>query len=457
MEALLNFFSAMSSLVWGPPMLILLLGTGVYLTIRLKGITLSKIPYAISLIFKEDNESEGDVSAFEALATALSSTIGTGNIAGVATAIAVGGPGAALWMWIAAIVGTATKFAEGVLAVKYRVKNEDGEMAGGPMYYIQEGLGEKWKPLSIFFAACGVMVAWLGIGATVQANSMADALQANFGISPIVTGVVMAALVGMVVLGGIKRIAKVASKIVPLMSAIYILGTLYIILTNIVELPAAISLIVKSAFSGQSAIGGFAGAGVMLAIRKGISRGIFSNEAGLGSAPIAHAAAKTNNPVRQGLIAMLGTFIDTIIICSLTTLTIIMTGVWNSGETGAALTTKAFNVGMPGPGGLVIGIGIIFFAFSTALGWCYYGEKCIEYLLGHKAIKPYKFIYILCVLLGATVKLELIWAISDVVNGLMALPNLVALLGLSGIVISLTKEYFNNLTTNGKDQAEHIA
>jgi len=458
MGSLQEFFSGMSSLVWGPPMLILLLGTGIYLTIKLRGVTLTKIPHAISLIFTKDKDtSEGDVSAFEALATALSSTIGTGNIAGVATAIAVGGPGAAFWMWMAALVGMATKFAEGVLAVKYRVKNKAGEMAGGPMYYIQEGLGEKWKPLSIFFAACGVMVAWLGIGATVQANSMADALNANFGIKPLYTGIVLSILVGAVVLGGIKRIAKVASKIVPLMSVIYIGGTLYIILSHIGQLPAAVALIIDSAFNGQAAIGGFAGAGVMLALRKGISRGIFSNEAGLGSAPIAHAAAKTDNPVRQGLIAMLGTLIDTIIICSLTTLTIIMTGVWNNGMTGAALTTEAFNVGMPGPGGLVIAIGIIFFAFSTTLGWCYYGEKCIEYLLGTKAVIPYKFIYILCILMGATVKLELIWAISDVVNGLMAFPNLVALLGLSGVVISMTKDYFNNINIEKSEEVKTIA
>ncbi len=443
MNGVESFFSSMSSIVWGPPMLILLLATGIYLTIKLRGITLAKIPYAIGLIFKKDvDDSEGDVSSFEALATSLSSTIGTGNIAGVATAISVGGPGAAFWMWMAALVGTATKYAEGVLAVKYRIKSENGEMAGGPMYYIQEGLGLKWKFLSVFFAICGVLVAWLGIGATVQANSMADALRANFGIKPLYTGIVLAILVGTVVLGGIKRIAKVAGKLVPLMSVLYISATLYIILTNISELPAALSLILSSAFKGQAAVGGFTGAGVMLALRKGISRGVFSNEAGLGSAPIAHAAAKTNEPVRQGLIAMLGTFIDTILICSLTTLTIIMTGVWNQGLTGAALTTKAFDVGIAGFGGLVIGIGIIFFAFSTALGWCYYGEKCIEYLLGSKAIIPYKLIYIICILVGATVKLEIVWALSDVVNGLMAFPNLIGVLGLSGVVISLTKEYF---------------
>ncbi|GAB6099017.1 sodium:alanine symporter family protein [Halanaerocella petrolearia] len=455
MDSLLNFFNQVSGLIWGIPLLSLLLGTGVYLTFRLKGVTISKIPHAFKLAFMPDAvEGEGDVSGFEALATALSSTIGTGNIAGVATAIAVGGPGAALWMWLAALFGTATKYAEGVLAVEYRVKNDDGEMAGGPMYYIQQGLGAKWKPLAIFFACCGVMVSWFGIGATVQANSMADALEASFGISKLTTGVVMALLVGMVILGGIKRIAKVASKIVPLMSAIYILGTLYIILTNAGQLPAAIKLIINSAFSGHAAVGGFAGAGIMLAIRKGISRGVFSNEAGLGSAPIAHAAAKTDSPVRQGLVAMLGTIIDTIIICTLTTLTIVVTGVWNNGLTGAEMTTEAFNVGMPGPGGLIIGVGIIFFAFSTALGWCYYGEKCIEYLLGTKAVKPYKLIYILCIILGATVKLKLIWAISDVVNGLMAFPNLIALLGLSGVVTKLTKEYFSK---DYNDKVESVA
>ncbi len=455
MELLINFFNHLSGIVWGAPMLILLLGTGLYLTISLRGVTLSRIPYALKLIFTKDSSaSEGDVSGFEALATALSSTIGTGNIAGVATAIALGGPGAAFWMWIAALLGTATKYAEAVLAVKYRVKNERGEMAGGPMYYIQNGLGEKWKLLAIFFAICGVLVAWFGIGATVQANSMADALETNFGIATWITGVVMAILVGTVVLGGIKRIAKVASKIVPLMSVIYIASTLYIILTNISDLLPAFKLIITAAFTGQAAIGGFAGAGIMMAVKRGISRGIFSNEAGLGSAPIAHAAARTKSPVRQGLIAMTGTVIDTLIICSLTTLTIIMTGVWDSGLTGATLTTEAFNVGMPGPGGFVIGIGIIFFAFSTSLGWCYYGEKCVEYLFGSKAIKPFKYIYLLCIIMGATVKLELIWSISDVVNGLMAIPNLIGILGLSGVVVQLTKEYFNDKI---KEEKEYVA
>ncbi|MBM7623909.1 alanine/glycine:cation symporter family protein [Sporohalobacter salinus] len=443
-QQLLSFFNAASGIVWGVPMLILLVGTGIYLTLRLRFVTITKLPHALKLIFaKDDKESEGDVSGFEALATALSSTIGTGNIAGVATAISLGGPGAALWMWVAALFGTATKFAEGVLAVKYRVKNEAGEMSGGPMYYIEKGLGEKWKPLAIFFAFCGILVSWFGIGATVQANSLADALDANFGISTWVSGTIMAVLVGVVVLGGIKRIAKVAGKIVPLMSALYILSIAYILLTNLGELPGAISLIITSAFSGQSAVGGFAGAGVMMAIKRGVSRGVFSNEAGVGSAPIAHASAKTNSPVRQGLIAMTGTFIDTILICTLTTLTIVVTGVWDSGLTGAALTTEAFNVGMPGPGGFLIGIGIIFFAFSTALGWCFYGEKCVEYLFGSKAVKPYKVLYLLCILIGANSKLNLIWAISDVANAMMIIPNLIALLGLSGVIIKTSRKYFD--------------
>ncbi|GAB6137202.1 alanine/glycine:cation symporter family protein [Halanaerobaculum tunisiense] len=453
-EQLLAFFTQASSIVWGPPMLVLLVGTGVYLTVRLKGKSITALTTSFKLIFsQEDDDEEGDVSGFSALATALSATIGTGNIAGVATAIAIGGPGAAVWMWIAALFGIATKYAEGVLAVEYRVQNDEGEMSGGPMYYIQRGLGENWKPLSYFFAVCGIMVSYFGIGATVQANSMADALQANFGLPAWVTGIILSFLIGLVILGGIKRIAKVASKVVPLMSAIYILSILYIILSNLGQLPEAITLIFRSAFSGQSAAGGFAGATVMMAIKKGISRGVFSNEAGVGSAPIAHASAKTSSPVRQGLIAMTGTFLDTIVVCSLTTIAIVITGVWDSGLTGAELTTKAFTVGIPGPGGLIIGIGIIFFAYSTALSWCFYGEKCTEYLFGVKAVKPFQIIYLACIFIGATSKLELIWSISDVANALMIIPNLIALLGLSGVVVNLTQDYFDNKVDNNNFSA----
>lgn len=373
--------------------------------------------------------------------TALSATIGTGNIAGVATAIFLGGPGAVFWMWITALFGMATKYGEAVLAVKYREVKPNGSYAGGPMYYIKNGLGDNWKWLAWLFALFGAVAAF-GIGNTVQSNSVAHAAQGSFGIPLFVTGIVLAILTFAVIIGGITRIGEVTERLVPFMAIIYVIGALIIILVNASKLPGAIGLIFSSAFTGHAAVGGFAGAGLKQALRFGVARGVFSNEAGLGSAPIAHAAATTNNPVRQGVIGMLGTFIDTICVCTMTALVIIMTGAWQSGETGAELSAKAFNMGLPGPGDFVVSFGLIFFAFSTILAWSYYGEKCVEYIFGTGAVLPYRILWVVAVFIGAIGNLELIWLVADAMNGLMAVPNLIALLLLSPVIFKITKEYF---------------
>ncbi|MFZ5943432.1 MAG: alanine/glycine:cation symporter family protein [Bacillota bacterium] len=434
-----------NSFVWGPYMLALLVGTGLFLTIRLGFVTFKYLPYALKLSFSknQDSTSEGDITHFQALMTALAATIGTGNIAGVATAVALGGPGAVFWMWLTALVGMATKYAEAILAVKYRVKDEKGEMAGGPMYFIEKGLNMKW--LGVLFAFFGA-AAGFGIGNMVQSNSVADALNSTFGLNHWISGVLLAALTALVVLGGIKSIAKVTGTLVPIMAVFYVLGGLFIILLNVSQLPAAFALIFKAAFSGAEPVaGGFAGAGVAQAIRFGVARGVFSNEAGLGSAPIAAAAAKTDHPARQAFVSMTGTFLDTIIVCSITGLVLAITGVWETGQTGAALTTAAFNKGLPGPGGIIVAIGIILFAYSTILGWAYYGEKCAEYLFGVGAVKPYRYLWVLFVGLGAVAKLSLVWDIADTLNGLMAVPNLIGLLLLSGVVVSETKDFLENV------------
>ena len=425
-------------------MLVLLMGTGLYLSVGLRGLTLLKIPSAFVQLWKgrkPDENAEGEITPFNALFTALGATVGTGNIAGVATAIFLGGPGAVFWMWMTALVGMGLKYAEAVLAVKYREVDEIGNHVGGPMYYITNGMGPQWKWLGILFAFCAIFASF-GIGNTIQANSVAHAVKGNLGIPELATGFVLAALTLIVSIGGIKRLGEVAGKLVPVMAAIYIGGSLIIILINIQELPAAFSLIISDAFTGTAATGGFAGSGVMMAIRFGVARGIFSNEAGLGSAPIAHAAAKTNNPVRQGTIAMLGTFIDTIIICSMTAFVIIMTGAWTSGETGAALSAKAFSVGFPGFGRFVVTFGLIIFAYSTLLSWGYYGERCAEYLFGVKVITPYRILWVIAIPIGATANLELLWLIADVLNGMMAIPNLIALAVLSPIVFKVTREHY---------------
>ena len=394
------------------------------------------------LIVGRSSQGDGDIPPFQALMTAMSATVGTGNIAGVATAIFIGGPGAIFWMWITALFGMATKYAEAVLAVKYRETDDDGRFVGGPMYYIKNGLGTKWHWLGFLFALFGTIAAF-GIGNMVQSNSVADALHSNFAVDTNLTGIVIAGLAALVILGGIKRIGTVASKLVPIMAIFYITGSLIIIFANITEVPAALAIIVDSAFNGHAAVGGFTGATIMMAIQFGIARGIFSNEAGLGSAPIAHAAAQTNNPVRQGMVGMLGTFIDTIIICTMTALVIIISGAWTSGETGASLSSLAYASSLP-LGEYVITFGLVIFAFTTILGWSYYGERCAEFIFGTKIILPYRLLWIAAVFIGASQKVNLIWILADVMNGFMAIPNLIALALLSPIVFKITKEYFSN-------------
>jgi len=427
--------------VWGPVMLTLLLGTGIFLTIGLKGMTISHIPYAFKQLFKgRQGSGDGEISPFNALMTSLSSTIGMGNIAGVATAIGLGGPGALFWMWCAAFVGMATKYAEAVLAVNYRETDEAGRKVGGPMYYIKNGLGDKWKWLGGAFALFGSL-AGFGLANTVQSNAVSQVLETNFNVPTVISGIVMAVLVGGVLLGGIKRIASVAGKLVPFMAALYMTATFIILVMNAPAIPAAIILVVDSAFNGAAATGGFAGATLMLALRMGIARGIFSNEAGLGSAPIAHAAAETNSPVRQGTIAMLGTFIDTLIICTMTGLVLIVTGVWSGEPQGAAMTLAAFTGALP-YGDIILSLCVALFAFTTMLGWSYYGERCAEFLLGPRVITPFRVLWVIGIFVGTQMSLELVWKITDALNGLMAIPNLIALLLLSPIVFKLTREYF---------------
>lgn len=440
-------------IVWGPPLLILLVGTGIYFTFKLNFIQMFKLPLAIKYLFlndddKSDNEAKGEVSSFAALCTALSATIGTGNIVGVATAIATGGPGALFWMWVAAFFGMATKYAEGVLAIKYREVDENGEMSGGPMYYIEKGVGNKF--LANMFAFFGIAVALLGIGTFGQVNSISKAALISFNIPIWFTAIIITILVTLVTLGGIKRISNVAEKIVPTMAILYILGALLVLICNFKAIPSAITLIIKSAFNPSAALGGTTGITISLAIQMGIGRGVFSNEAGLGSAPIAAAAAKTKYPVKQGLISMTGTFIDTIIICTMTGLAIVLTGSFNSGLEGAAMTTFAFENGLPFAiiGKYIVNIGLIFFAFTTIIGWNYYGERCIQYLIGIKGIKFYKIIFIALVGVGPFLSLNLVFIIADIVNGLMALPNLIGLIKLRNIVISETNNFFDNINSN---------
>jgi alanine or glycine:cation symporter, AGCS family len=442
-----SFFSTVGGIVWGAPMLILLVGTGIWLTIVLKGLQFSKLIYALKLIFekKEDSEKEpGDITNFQALMTALSATVGTGNIAGVATAIAAGGPGALFWMWMTGLVGMATKYAEAVLAVKYREKDKEGSMCGGPMYYISKGLGWKW--LGVAFALFAAVAAF-GIGNMVQSNSVADAVASTFNISPAVTGVVLMILSASVILGGIKSIGKVTSILVPVMIFFYVSAALIIIFKNIGGVPEAFALIVRQAFTPTAAGGGFLGSTVMLTMRMGVARGVFSNESGLGSAPIAAAAARTKHPVIQALISMTQTFIDTLVVCTMTGLVIILSGVWDSGKTGADLTATAFQLGIF-KGDVIVTIGLILFAYSTLLGWCYYGEKSIEFLFGEKSVKPYRYLFIIFIGVGALSKLELVWNISDVFNGLMALPNLIGLIFLTPVVVKETRHYFTEYLNN---------
>lgn len=442
---MLNFFTMLDDMVWGAPLLILLVGTGIYLTVRLGLLQVLKLPKAFKLIFADD-KGQGDISSFAALATALAATVGTGNIVGVATAIKAGGPGALFWMWIAAFFGMATKYSEGLLAIKYRTRDDNGEVSGGPMYYILNGMGKRWKPLAIFFAVAGILVAYFGIGTFSQVNSIASSLENSFGLAPQIVSIVVAVIVAIIIFGGIKSISKVAEKVVPFMAIIYILSTLAVIFTNFDQILPAFGQIFTGAFTGTAAVGGFAGAVVKEAIQKGIARGVFSNESGLGSAPIAAAAAKTEEPVEQGLVSMTGTFIDTIIICTLTGLSIIVTEKWTvAGLEGAPLTQAAFSSLFGTPGALALTFCLVLFAFTTILGWSYYGERCFEFLFGTKHIKLYRVIFVIMVALGGFLKLELIWIIADIVNGLMALPNLIALLALSPVIIRETKNYFSRM------------
>ncbi|HEL1542143.1 TPA: sodium:alanine symporter family protein [Streptococcus suis] len=440
---MLELMQNINNFVWGPPLLLLLVGTGVYLTLRLGVFQIGKLPTAFRLIFSSDQSGQGDVSSFAALCTALAATVGTGNIVGVATAITTGGPGALFWMWVAAFFGMATKYAEGFLAIKYRTKDANGQAAGGPMHYITLGMGKNWKPLAVFFAISGVLVALLGIGTFSQVNSITASLETSFGLTPQLVSIVTAISIAFFIFGGIEKISDVSTKVVPFMAILYILASITVLAVHWDQLLPTLALVFKSAFTPAAAMGGFVGATVKEAIQRGIARGVFSNESGLGSAPIAAAAAKSDNPVEQGLISMTGTFIDTLIICSLTGLSILVTNQWTTeGLAGAPLTQAAFATVFGNTGSIALTISLVLFAFTTILGWSYYGERCIEFLFGTKSILPYRLLFVAMVALGGFLKLDLIWTIADIVNGLMALPNLIALLALSPVIIKETRQYF---------------
>ena len=445
MESFLPMLNAVDSFLWGVPLITLLVGTGILLTIRLSLIQVVHLPRALALILRAKNHGEGDISSFKALCVALAATIGTGNIVGVATAVKVGGPGAIFWMWMAAFFGMATKYAEGLLAVKYRTTDERGEIAGGPMYYIRHGMGEKYRPLATFFAAATVLVAFFGIGTFPQVNAIVDSVELSFGVPRIATDLVLTALIAAITIGGLRSIAHVSARIIPFMAVLYIVICAGIILMHLSEIPAAIALILDSAFTGTAAAGGFAGSTVMMAMKNGIARGVFSNESGLGSAPIAAAAAKTKEPAEQGLISMTGTFIDTIIICSMTGLVLVLTGAWHGDTAGAAMTGAAFTSLYGSVGGALLTVSLVLFAFTTILGWNYYGERAVLYLGGARAILPYRLIFIVLIACGTFLKLEAIWVLADIVNGLMAIPNLIALIALSGIVVRETRTYLEKM------------
>ncbi|KEA64049.1 Sodium/glycine symporter GlyP [Marinobacterium lacunae] len=448
MDAFESMIASINGIVWGPMMLILILGVGFFLSLGLKLMPILKIGTGFRLLWSgrtasSDDLSKGEIPPFQALMTALSATVGTGNIAGVATAIFLGGPGALFWMWITALIGMATKYSEAVLAVNYRETDEQGNHVGGPMYYIRNGLGKNWAWMGVAFAIFGAC-AGFGIGNTVQSNSVAAVLESNFQIPTWASGIIIAVLVGAVLLGGIKRIGSVAGALVPFMAISYILAGLVVLAIQADQVPHALALIFEHAFSPIAAEGGFAGAAVWAAIRFGVARGVFSNEAGLGSAPIAHAAAQTHSPVRQGLVAMLGTFIDTLMVCTITGLVIVSSGAWTGGESGAALTSAAFASALPSFGNYLVAIALAIFAFTTIIGWSFYGEKCVEFLFGVKAIMPYRILWILAIPAGAMLSLDFVWLVADTLNALMAIPNLIALALLSPVVFKLTREYFDN-------------
>lgn len=451
MEELNSVLTQIDDILWGVPLIVLLLGTGIYLTIRLNLLQVFRLPLALKLIFKAQNDGKGDVSSFKALCVALAATVGTGNIVGVATAVKLGGPGAVFWMWVAAFFGMATKYAEGLLAVKYRSVDAKGEIAGGPMFYIKNGMGEKWAPMAAFFAFACILVAFFGIGTFPQVNAIVDSMKIAFGLPVWVTDAIITILVAAITIGGLKNIARVAGKIVPFMAVIYVVVSIGLILMNLNAVPDALALIVRSAFTGEAAAGGFAGSTIMMAMQKGIARGIFSNESGLGSAPIAAAAAKTKWPAEQGLISMTGTFIDTIIICSMTGLALVLTGVWKGTAAGAMMTTNAFASAYGHMGIILLTVSLALFAFTTILGWNYYGERACIYLFGTKGVMPYRLIFIALVASGAYLKLDAIWTLADIVNGLMAIPNLIALIALAGVIVSETKRYLEHLESGEKD------
>lgn len=442
---MLEILNEIDAFVWGPPLLVLLVGTGILLTFRLKLLQVFKLPQALGLIFSAKNDGSGDVNSFKALCTALAATVGTGNIVGVATAIKAGGPGALFWMWMAAFFGMATKYSECLLAVKYRTVDANGNISGGPMYYIENGLGKKYKPLAVMFAIFGVLCAYFGIGTFAQVNSIVEITQISAGIPVVYTGIALTVVVAAVTIGGLKSIATVAAKVVPAMALLYFLTTVGIMIVFADQVPAAIATVLNSAFTPTAAQGGFLGATVMLAMRSGVARGVFSNESGLGSAPIVAAAAKTKWAAEQGLISMTGTFIDTIIICTLTGLSLVVSGVWCGPLNGAAMTESAFTMAFPAFGSMLLLVGLVLFAFTTILGWNYYGERCVEYLMGVKVILPYRIIFICLIACGPFLKLEEIWVLADIVNGLMAIPNLIALIALSGVVVAETKAYQKHL------------
>jgi amino acid carrier protein len=449
-SSILASLTEIDRFVWGLPLLTLLIGTGLFYTFRLGFIQIHRLPLALKYVIgsrKTEEGSLGDISSFGALSTALAATVGTGNIVGVATAIKTGGPGALFWMWVAAFFGMATMYAECLLSVKYRTFDENGQVSGGPMYYIKNGLADKSYSglLSKMFAIFGIFVGCMGIGTFTQMNAIVDSAKITFDIPVIYTGAVVTLLVFLVIIGGIRSIAKVAQVVVPFMAIAYVLGSILILLLNLDHIPPAISLVFRSAFSRTAATGGFLGASIMMAIQFGVARGVFSNEAGLGSTPIAAAAARVKSPVKQGLISMTATFFDTIIVCSMTGLVLIISGSWKGELAGAYMTNYAYSSVLENVGTYVVGIGLMFFAFTTILGWNYYAERCTEFLFGVKAIPLFKLVYILMVSMGAFLTLDVIWILADIFNGLMAVPNLIALIVLRKIVISETKEYFDGM------------
>lgn len=446
---MLDILNKIDSFVWGPPLLVLLVGTGILLTFRLKLLQLLRLPLAIKLILFAKNDGDGDVNSFKALCTALAATVGTGNIVGVATALKAGGPGALFWMWMAAFFGMATKYAECLLAVKYREVDENGDIAGGPMFYIENGLGKKYRILAIMFAFFGVFAACFGIGSFPLVTSIIDIIHITLDTNVVMTSVILTVIVAFVTFGGLKPIASVSSTVVPLMAVVYFVCTVTILFMNSHKLLDTISLVFHCAFNTTAATGGFLGATVAGALRSGVARGVFSNESGLGSAPIVAAAAKTKWPAEQGLISMTGTFIDTIIICTLTGLSLIVTGFWNSEVQGAAMTSACFTQSFGIYGKYILMISLVLFAFTSILGWNYYGERCAVYLWGTRIIKPFRVAFILIIACAPFLKLEEVWALADIANGLMALPNLLALILLSGVVASETQRYLEHVKKDG--------